>query len=686
LQKPNSIPEKIESSPVPPPAESSKTKKPMVQAPEDSLNRQLNLNPQLGQNNSVQAPQDSLNRQSNLNPQLGQKNSVQAPQNDLKRSISPKGQKTPAKAPRMTLLGALTESSVVPRARRQSDSHAGQNELVQVPQNLPRRQSNPDIRSESGEITDWGPPPRPKLVTYRSDPTRFEIPASDASSVEDDDLEDYNPPVFSTPQVQTASQALASAQLEKFKENRYMAGLQHGYSRLLYLVFVDELKNRKAIKNMDWDVFNQRGWNILAATPTPLLCGVATGNLPQLFFQGDREVNECVQMIYNTEAIRKCPFIYLIALCDSKGEGPTASDWLKIASSLQEYTLHNSRDGRLIELAFAIDCVGHPKHRSKWQKNAKGERRYLKTKDIEDNRPSPMRTKELRKFAQAIKDRATKVPTAQRMTEHLPAYYGGYALNPEGRWYKHKAKPSSYLMASTYAAAEHLFPGKYVLKEFPVSPIVDPDDAPLGEIIISAIAGCMFDTGMGFNIPDPEDILHSITWMNMHERLWVDEWIAEYSPYYANLAEQTRMIEQKIKERKELEEKLASLQERQRQRAKALADKKRELLEVQLFERPKQVALYNIYTTLNVSEFVQQIENSRKHDDLNSQNEDPKDQNEDPEDQIEDPKDQNGDPVDRNTTGPVDQQQNEEGEGVAANLSPVLYGSDDWPKMPISDI
>jgi hypothetical protein len=188
-------------------------------------------------------------------------------------------------------------------------------------------------------------------------------------------------------------------------------------------------KTERPSKNMDWDVFNHRGWNVLAATPTPLLCGVANGNLPQLFFQGDREVNECVQMIYSTEAIRKCPFIYLVALVDNKGEGSTASDWLKIASSLQDYTLHNNRDGRLIQLAFAIDCVGHPKHHSKWQKIAKGERRYLKTKNIEDNRPSPTRTKRMHTFAQAIKDRATEVPAAQRMTEHLSAYYGGYALN-----------------------------------------------------------------------------------------------------------------------------------------------------------------------------------------------------------------------------------------------------------------
>ena len=113
----------------------------------------------------------------------------------------------------------------------------------------------------------------------------------------------------------------------------------------------------------------------------------------------------------------------------------------------------------------------------------------------------------MRKFADAVQRRVQKVNPLLRRTHRLDMYYGGYALNPEGRWYKHKNKPSSYLMAGTHAVAQHLFPGKYVLKEFAVSPIVDPDDAPLGEIIISAIAGCMFNTGMRFNIADQATVL-----------------------------------------------------------------------------------------------------------------------------------------------------------------------------------
>ncbi|RDI88895.1 hypothetical protein Vi05172_g1041 [Venturia inaequalis] len=420
--------------------------------------------------------------------------------------------------------------------------------------------------------------------------------------------------LLNEPPAPSTSSALMPSQLVGLEHNRYMVALQKGYSKLLFLVFEDEKKKRKSLDKMDFRIFNTRGWNVLAATPTPMLCALAAGDLPRMVARRDPAVLECINMFKRTKALEKCPCIYLISLCNSQGEGPTAREWTEIAYHLMQYAQVDRHDKYLTDLAFEVDCIGHPDHKTKRAKNLY-QRRYLKSKDdqtVGKNMPSPTKVNRMRKFSGAQTSRANKVAKSDWDTKRLHGFYGGYALSPRSRWHSHKASPSSYLMAATYAVCEVKWPGRYQLQEFAISPIVDPDDASYGEIIISAIAGCMYDTGEGFNIADPGDSVHSINTMNIWHRRWVDIWVAQHSPYYANIIEQTRIIHDENEESEQAREDVKPLKQEMEElkRLKETTEEKAEELQGLLISKVnehlrEEIAINKALVELDTTEFTE---------------------------------------------------------------------------------
>lgn len=425
--------------------------------------------------------------------------------------------------------------------------------------------SNPNLRNALQDSKD---PDKDKdksnpthiLRTYQSNPALRHKPQDldvpheneDEDEVGENEDEDEDEDEDEEEDALVASQAPVVADLEDCQDNPYMVALRNNYTDLSKVIWKEQTEALKSLKGYPFVAFDDLAWDIFAATPTPLLLAVASGNLPQLYFQGKQDIHDCINMFKRTKATRHVPFIYLIFLCDNQGEGPSGLEWLKIAELLHKYTERSASD-----LAFAIDCIGREEHRDKRDDNRLGRRFYLDIKDVDDNlRLSTIRQGRVRAFARALRERAKG-----NQTTRLSAKYGGYALDFESLCHSHQNNPSSYLMALTHAIAQHLFPGKYRLKDFLISPILDPDGAPIGEIIVCALASCMFQTGEGFNIADPGNSVESVYHIDQHTRHWIDKWVEKHSPYYANLRMQVQMYENRQAESERLLAELKEVQE-----------------------------------------------------------------------------------------------------------------------------
>ncbi|QDS77184.1 hypothetical protein FKW77_002315 [Venturia effusa] len=516
-----------------------------VSRPKDNLRQE---NPNMGNSKLVNAPHTA---KAHKNPNMGDPTLVNAPEYVSRKKTPNAGKTKLVNAPRAPGLASPSKKQVIP---------------TRIPQQVTGPSTHLSRKRPIQDVDPAAPPPPRTMscppVKGKSSAQPQVLPIRHPNPLQIEEADEPMQTLQSTQIAPAASQPLHPAQLDEMKDNRYMAALQHGYSRLLYVVFQDEIELRKALKLMEWEVFNMHGWNILAATPTPLLKGVAAGNLARLYYQGDPDVVACVDMIKTSGAIRYCPFIYLMLMCNSRGEGPTARQWRQIAYYMAMYTRSGHEDEKLIDDIFAIDCIGHPEYRGEKRRTERGERRWLKTKDTKNGMPSTLRKERTTKFAYAMSARAASIPFGAWDTERLDAFYGGFAVNPEHRKQQHIEEPSNYLMALSHAIAEHFWPGTYFLEQFAISPLTEPEQAPIGEIVISAMAGCMYNTGMGFNIADPGDSVHGITQLSMKHRGVIEEWIKNYSPFQENIIAQTKMMQLKAKEEKSLRDQIAELKQK----------------------------------------------------------------------------------------------------------------------------
>lgn len=360
-------------------------------------------------------------------------------------------------------------------------------------------------------------------------------------------------------QAQEATQPLTTANLKQFDKdhNGYAAALSGGYHVLVRKLWGSEKPLRQTLANMEFDLFDNLVTKVLATVPTPILREVLAHNLAYAHLkQKKADVVEVVKTYNHQWVLDNVAVVYQITIGGKRGALPTKKKWQSILQVVDFYRDFKATDPDIIQLAFDIDRIGHPKQ--DFLRNKHGGRRYIPAEDkrapnmlLPENvrykhvKPSPERDAKFQTCMDAIRARIEHASD----DEPIALTYTGYTNKASRRWKEHDDNPENYLMGAFLSAARYLYPeDEYDLQKYVIAPLASSEEAPIAEIIVCALGDGYYDSGFGLNMADAGESNSSISAIQESQWIKIWNWICKCSPRQINMQNQNAQLQAQIEE------------------------------------------------------------------------------------------------------------------------------------------
>jgi hypothetical protein len=363
---------------------------------------------------------------------------------------------------------------------------------------------------------------------------------------EDEDTAAFSQAIVNTNAGPAAIAPLLPASLADARQTRYTIELQKGYLHFLKPLFEEESPKRSTLFGIKVKQFCDVGWQILAAMHTPILLALVCGNLAEKSAANDPNVRQALDLYEHPFVRKSLPCIYQLVHADASGRGPRVWQWKIIVQEMMEYT-RTTTDPIKLQKISNIDRVHHEK--ATYKQAQDGMRKHLK-QDGDETANKKIAT--IKTFCDAVLqgiaaiEADTSLTTLQKSNTRLTKTYVGYTESTVKRWPTHINKPSNYILGLAVAISQVEWPQEFFeIQPFMVSLVREEHEASFGEIIVAAIANCMYETGNGFNIAHAGGSVASFAALSPDRHALVGAWRVKHSPYGANQVAQTKLIERR---------------------------------------------------------------------------------------------------------------------------------------------